>query len=134
MLRHAAHVQLIGFFHELQYAAACRSACNRQCPGLLTHGAADFDQGLPDWDEILERGDEEEKLERAQRRSRERKLQEEFAEKRVRVVDDLGRSYATGETVWRLGCPHRAQVTERIARHEVGLPCRTVTSSARVGA
>jgi predicted metallo-beta-lactamase superfamily hydrolase len=71
----------------------------------LTHDAADSDQGLPDWDEILERGDEEEKLERSQRRSRERKLQEEFAEKRVRVVDDLGRSYATGETVWRLSAP-----------------------------
>ena len=102
--------------------------------GPLTHDAADSDQGLPDWDEILERGDEEEKLERAQRRSRERKLQEEFAEKRVRVVDDLGRSYATGGTVWRRGCLHRAQVTERVARHEVGLPCRTATSSARMWA
>jgi hypothetical protein len=82
---------------ELHHAVAQRSEC--PCRGPLTHDAAGCDQGLPDWDEILERGDEEEKLERAQRRSRERKLQEEFAEKRVRVVDDLGRSYATGETI-----------------------------------
>ncbi len=32
-------------------------------------------QGLPEWDEILARGDEEEALERAARRSREQQLQ-----------------------------------------------------------
>ena len=53
-------------------------------------------QGIPSWEEILERGDEEEALERAARRSREQRLMEEFAEKRVRVVDRFGRSYATG--------------------------------------
>lgn len=53
--------------------------------------------GLPEWQDILERGDEEEALEQARRRSRERQLQQEFAEKRVSVVDRFGRSYATGK-------------------------------------
>jgi hypothetical protein len=84
-------------------------------------------QGLPSWDEILERGDEEEALERAQRRSRERKLQEEFAEKRVRVVDNFGRSYATGadldqmHAVRRLACPPTSRAGR--ARTTGGFTC-----------
>lgn len=57
----------------------------------------DSSHGLPEWAEILERGDEEELMERAQRRSREQSLQQEFAARRVRVVDRLGRAYATGK-------------------------------------
>jgi hypothetical protein len=63
------------------------------------HSNAELDSshGLPEWAEILERGDEEELMERAQRRSREQSLQQEFAARRVRVVDRLGRAYATGD-------------------------------------
>lgn len=45
----------------------------------------------------MARGNEEEAMERAQRRSREQSLQQEFAASRVRVVDRLGRAFATGD-------------------------------------
>lgn len=34
---------------------------------------------------------------KAERRAREQALQEDFARQRVQVIDDLGRSYATGD-------------------------------------
>lgn len=52
----------------------------------------------------MARGNEEEAMERAQRRSREQSLQQEFAASRVRVVDELGRAFATGDIIEHV-CP-----------------------------
>ena len=65
--------------------------------------------GLPSPQEILEAGDVEEQKEKELRRQREEALKQQFAASRVRVVDHLGRSYATGvppprllQRAWRL--------------------------------
>ena len=41
---------------------------------------------------------------KAERRAREQALQEDFARQRVQVIDDLGRSYATGAPL-HAACP-----------------------------
>lgn len=64
---------------------------------LLGEHLGDDVQGLPSPQAILDAGDEEELREKELRRAREEALKQEFAAKRVRVVDELGRSYATGK-------------------------------------
>ncbi|GBG61505.1 hypothetical protein CBR_g21848 [Chara braunii] len=62
---------------------------------LITLRNLDNVRGLPPLHEILSENPEEE--ERRERREKERERQEEIAKARVRVVDDLGRSYGTGK-------------------------------------
>lgn len=52
--------------------------------------------GMPPPQSVLEGGDEDELREKELRRAREEALKQEFAAKRIRIVDELGRSYATG--------------------------------------
>lgn len=63
---------------------------------VLEKHLGDGVQGLPSPQAILDAGDVDELREKELRRKREQALKEEFAAKRIRVVDELGRSYATG--------------------------------------
>ena len=63
--------------------------------GLLAEHLGDV-PGLPSPQAILEAGDVEEQEQKELRRQREEALKQQFAASRVRVVDHLGRSYATG--------------------------------------
>ena len=64
--------------------------------GVLADHLGDV-PGLPAPQEILDMGDVDEQREKELRRQREEALKQQFAASRVRVVDQLGRSYATGE-------------------------------------
>ena len=64
--------------------------------GVLADHLGDV-PGLPSPQEILDAGDVDELREKELRRQREEALKQQFAASRVRVVDQLGRSYATGE-------------------------------------
>jgi len=64
--------------------------------GVLADHLGDV-PGLPSPQEILDMGDVDERREKELRRQREEALKQQFAASRVRVVDQLGRSYATGE-------------------------------------
>jgi len=63
---------------------------------VLERHLGDGVRGLPSPQAILDAGDVDELREKELRRKREEALKEEFAAKRIRVVDEFGRSYATG--------------------------------------
>ena len=63
---------------------------------VLERHLGDDVRGLPSAQDILDAGDVDELREKEVRRKREEALKQEFAAKRVRIVDELGRSYATG--------------------------------------
>ncbi len=89
--------------------------------------------GLPSPQEILEAGDVEEQKEKELRRQREEALKQQFAASRVRVVDHLGRSYATGElprspllrVAWRLVSSAKASMYRHAASLHAVPQCAT---------
>jgi len=71
--------------------------------GVLADHLGDV-PGLPSPQAILDAGDVDERREKELRRQREEALKQQFAASRVRVVDQLGRSYATGEAAPTASC------------------------------